>query len=71
MELSAADMEPEEKELDDDELGAVVGGSICACAMGGGKKDDRDKICACMIAGVGETNTPYGRCLCFGGGYGD
>ena len=59
-------------ELDDDELEAVSGGSVCACVVGGGGKggDDRDEKCACVVAGFGYNKYGDARCACAAGGGG-
>lgn len=73
--LSAADFETPEGELSEDELGAVAGGGVCFCEIGGGGtaedhgKDGIDEVCACVFGGYGSyedkidgsSNT---RCVC-------
>lgn len=72
--LTAQDLNTEPKELDDDDLDAVAGGSdvSCACAMGGGgTKDSNDKACGCVLAGAGYARSGRYRCVCGIAGYGD
>jgi predicted ribosomally synthesized peptide with nif11-like leader len=72
IELTPADFD-QSRELDDEELNDVSGGSdvSCACAMGGGgTKDANDKTCACVLAGVGYDKDRRERCLCGFAGYG-
>jgi len=53
------------QELSDDELDTVVGGGNCYCALGGGgKKDDQNKVCACVAYGQGHTRCGKVRCIC-------
>ena len=63
----------EEGELSDDELDAVAGGAVCACAVGGGGKGGKhDETCGCFVAGWGEEHNYHGwyRCWCVVGGGG-
>ncbi len=71
--LTEEDFREEPKELSEDELNTVTGGSdvACACALGGGgTKDNNDKTCACVLAGAGYTKTGRERCVCGFAGYG-
>ena len=73
LELTEADLaKPAVQELRDDELDTVAGGGdvSCACAMGGGTKDNNDKTCACVLAGAGYSTSGRERCVCGFAGYG-
>lgn len=61
--------------LGKDELDAVVGGSKCGCAIGGGGKasGSDEEVCACVVSGIGFINTDdycLPRCACVAGGAG-
>lgn len=69
--LCAKDFDPPAQALSDDELDTVVGGGICACALGGGgTADSRNKTCACVGYGQGMTKHGQMRCMCPVGGGG-
>ena len=69
--LSAEDFEAPAQALSDDELDAVVGGSGCACVIGGGgSKNSEFKACACVLYGQGNTKKGKMRCMCTGAGAG-
>lgn len=74
VELSEADFEKHDGELDDNELDDVVGGAeICACVLGGGgtKKAMGGNVCACVAYGQGgEYMGGEYWCCCVGGGVG-
>ena len=61
--FKAADM----NEMNEDELEAVAGG-YCVCSIAGGGTGN-GKQCACVLGGIGESDS--GRlCFCALGGYG-
>ena len=65
IELTEADFAQQATELSDDELDAVAGGNICACAMGGGgSAGGKDAVCVCVIGGGGESKGGSARCGC-------
>ena len=49
---------------------SIIAAYSCACVMGGGTKDDNDKTCACVLAGVGYTDEKAERCMSGFAGYG-
>ncbi len=61
------------EELQDDELDAVAGGSMCFCDRnGGGLEDEYHGTCVCVFVGIGEaTDDYYMGCHCGYGGVGD
>ena len=70
-ELTEADFEGQEGELEDAELDAVAGGSECACVVGGGGTAEGDcPACACVVAGFGSDAEGLCRCACPFGGVG-
>ena len=65
IDLTEADLAQQAIELSDDELDAVAGGNICACAMGGGGgAGGKDAVCVCVIGGGGESKGGSARCGC-------
>ena len=73
IELTDADFEVPESELDAKELEAVAGGwTECACVVGGGgSKDEDGKTCVCILGGQGDAQGSGGRrCLCVNAGWG-
>ena len=65
IDLTEADFAQQAIELSDDELDAVAGGNICACAMGGGgSAGGKDAVCVCVIGGGGESKGGSARCGC-------
>ena len=73
--LTDADFETPAKELSDDDLDAVTGGSECVCVLGGGGARDSksyDGVCACVVADVGICDEcGEVRCYCAAGGFGN
>ncbi len=70
--LTEADFEMPKGKVNDDELAAVAGGGYCFCAWGGGgKSDDYEKACACVIVGIGTYTNGAPRCDCGLYGSGD
>lgn len=66
---------PEANAISMDELEAVSGGKKCVCAVGGGGEATRkgQHVCACVVAGYGDTDIITGlhcRCVCSWGGGG-
>lgn len=73
--LAEADFEAPEGELSEDELGAVAGGGVCFCEIGGGGTsedhgdDGIDEVCACVFGGYGsyedkKDGSSNTRCVC-------
>lgn len=80
IELTDADFAKPTGEMNVNELEAVTGGGECSCfAGGGGKKNGKNKVCACVLAGFGDYDGDYNnddsiidyRCYCVGYGTGD
>lgn len=77
VELTLADIEPENSELSEEELNAVSGGKsggcFCVLAGGGGGKNGRDDVygCACVAYGQGGDGSKDDfTCFCALGGEG-
>ena len=77
LELTLADIEPDNSELSEDELNAVSGGKsggcFCILAGGGGGKNGRDDVygCACVAYGQGGDGSKDDfTCFCALGGEG-
>ncbi|MBE5781794.1 MAG: Nif11-like leader peptide family natural product precursor [Clostridiales bacterium] len=77
VELTLADIEPENSELSEDELNAVSGGKsggcFCVLAGSGGGKNGRDDVygCACVAYGQGGDGSKDDfTCFCALGGEG-
>lgn len=68
IELTEEDINAENQPeaLSDDDLEAVAGGKKCTCVVGGGgeKSWDDEKVCACVMAGVGLWDDDSVRCAC-------
>ncbi len=73
--LQAQDFAPQEGELDEEELAAVMGGyKHCMCIVGGGgSKDHEGKTCGCVVVGSGlaKGDEEKKRCSCVFGGQGE
>ena len=68
--LTAEDLKPAKLEaLSEDEMKAVAGGGVCACAMAGGGAGD-DLECACVLGGAGEEDFGGSICACVAAGVG-
>ena len=69
----------ERGKVDADELGAVAGGGVCACAsIGVGNQGNRDERCFCIGIGSGNEDKktkkddgPEVRCICVSVGGGE
>lgn len=77
VELTMADIEPDNSELSEEELTAVTGGAtggcFCVLAGGGGGKNGRDDVygCACVAYGQGGDGSKDDfTCVCALGGEG-
>lgn len=72
--LTAEDLRPDIRELDQDELSEVAGGGTispgrCVCPLAGSGTGHKLK-CTCVIYGSGDCPIDKGYCTCVFGGYG-
>lgn len=80
--LTEEDLKPAKAEtVSDEELDAVAGGTVCFCVpCGGGEAGVIDRLCACVMFGIGDyvvsrgsdgkITMVEGRCYCLSGGGG-